>query len=125
MTQADLFEKFTRRGDSIVPPTAEEIARIRRDDGIQRAADHADEVDPTWRERALGYVKLYVVAHSAPFLAEDVRAEAEKDGLSPPPTKRAWGPVLQKAAREGIVKRVGYAPANSSNRAPKCLWSAA
>lgn len=118
MTQADLFEKFTRRGDSIVPPTAEEIARIRRDDGIQRAADHADDA---WRERAIGYVRLHAAVH-AEFLAEDVRAVAEHDGLPPPPDGRAWGSVMQTAARRGIVKRVGYAPARSSNLSPKVLW---
>lgn len=29
---------------------------------------------------------------------------------------------IQRAARLGIIRRVGYAPAKSSNLAPKCTW---
>ena len=126
MTQPDLFdrrafvEKFTRSGYSIVPPTREEIARQRGTDGMQRAADPATR---EWQDKAVGYVRLYAVVH-AEFLAESARAMAEHDGLPVPPSKKAWGAVMQRAAREGIVERIGYAPACSSNGAPKCLWRA-
>ncbi len=119
-----MMERFTRSGTSIVPPTPDELARARRDDGMERAGRHADAEHKDWRDKALGYVRLYAVASTGPFLTEDVRVEAEKDGLPLPPDRRAWGSVLQRAAREGIVTRAGYAPAHSSNLSPKCLWAA-
>lgn len=115
MIQADLFEA----------PSPKAIARARRDTGIKRAADHAEHVDPTWIERAIGYVKEYCARHPAPFLAEDVREWSEELGFAKPVDGRAWGAVLQRAAKLRIIKRVGYAPANSSNGSPKCLWRSA
>lgn len=115
---------FTRTGTSIVPPTAEELSRARREDGIRRSAAHADAVDPTWRAKAMGYVRLHAVVH-ATFLTEDVRGMAEADGLPKPPDGRAWGSVMQGAVRARIIRRVGYAPAHSSNGSPKCVWTAA
>lgn len=123
MTQADLFEleRFTRRGDSIVPPSAEEIAKRRRDDGIARAAAHADDVDPRWQTRAFRAVAIFARYHPA-FLAEDARGMAEREGLPSPPDARAWGAVMRLAARRGVIVADGYGPANSSNRSPKVKW---
>lgn len=124
MTQPDLFQmpqSFTRRGDSIVPPTAREVAKERRDRGIGSATNHAAAISPDWSARALQWVRLYAVTHEL-FLAEDVRAEAETDGFAVPPDARAWGGVMRRAAREGVIESHGYAPASSSNLSPKVLW---
>lgn len=121
MTQSDLFGPITRRGDSIVPPTREEIARHKRDRGIERAVTHADAVSKLWSERAYRWFVIYARTH-AEFMSEQAREYAEANGLPAPSDKRAWGGVAQRALREGIVERIGYAPANSSNRSPKCLY---
>lgn len=121
MVQPDLFDRFTRQGTSIVPPTAEELAKRRRDDGIARADRHAAANDPWWRDRAFRAVAIFARTHSA-FLAEDVRQMAEREGLPPPPDGRAWGAVMQRAQRERVIQADGYAPANSSNRSPKVWW---
>jgi len=121
MTQPDLFASFTRTGSSIVPPTPDELARRRRDTGIGRSADHAHRVDPLWQERAVRVVALYARYHEH-FQAEDVRDVAETTSMPLPPDGRAWGAVMKRAAKEGIVKADGYAPSNSSNKSPKVRW---
>lgn len=130
MNTPDLFEDisaFTRTGSSIVPPTPAELAAQRaahlaahrRDRGIKRAAEHAGK---QWQERALGYVREYVATHRGPFLCEDVRGYADHRDFEHPPTAKAWGGVMQTAARRGIVVADGWAPAQSSNLSAKRLW---
>lgn len=99
-----------------------DFARLRRDDGIERAADHAGQA---WQRSARGYLLEFLairLKRHDQFLAEDVREFAEKRGITDPPDGRAWGHVLRSAARENIIRKVGYAPARSSNLSPKVLW---
>lgn len=121
MTQSDLFDTFTRRGDSIVAPTREELAKRKRDSGIKRSSAHADAASKLWSERAYRWFVIYARTH-AEFITEAAREYAEAQCIPAPPDKRAWGAVAQHAAREGIVESIGYAPANSSNRSAKVLW---
>jgi hypothetical protein len=99
-----------------------DFARARRDDGIQRAGDHAGD---RWRRGARGYLLEYLATHAGPFMAEDVRELADARGFEAPPDGRAWGQVFQAAARERLIVKVGYAPAKSSNLSPKVQWRAA
>lgn len=94
-------------------------ARARRDVGMQRAVDHADRVTDGWREIARAHVEEFARKHST-FLAEDVIAAARD--VPEPPTRKAWGAVIQRAAREGIIEKIGFAPAKTSNCSPKVLW---
>lgn len=96
-----------------------DFARARRDDGIERAGDHAGD---RWKRSARGYLLEFLTVRPSTFLAEDVRAFAELRGLETPPDGRAWGAVMQAAARERLIAKVGYAPARSSNLSPKVLW---
>lgn len=98
-----------------------DFVRARRDDGIQRASDHAGEA---WKKRAHGYLLEFLTTlHiEEEFLAERVREFAA--GLDVPPDGRAWGWVMRDASRRGFIVKVGYAPAKSSNLSPKVLWRA-
>lgn len=96
-------------------------AESRRDDGMQRAVEHADDVKPYWSDMAMTWVLVYRDMH-AEFLAEDVRAYAHAGGLPGPPDGRAWGAVIRRAAKAGHIVKVGYAPAKTSNLSPKVLW---
>lgn len=97
----------------------------RRDGGIRRAYDHAEAGEPGWTERAALYLRDYAtrVAHGQPFLAEDAR-EASGARINQPDSNKAWGKAVQVAARRGWIMKAGYAPARSSNGAPKCAWRA-
>jgi hypothetical protein len=101
-----------------------EHAEVRRDLGIERAGNHADRVDDGWTDRAAAEIAAFAKAKGLPFVIEEVRPEAE-GRIGTPPDERAWGAATQKAARAGHIKKVGYAPTNSSNRSPKVQWSAA
>lgn len=116
----DRIERITRP----INHQVEELARVRarRDDGIQRAADHAGDY---WRRCARGFLLEYLATHAEPFLAENVREFAEARHLADPPDGRAWGQVMRSAARDGLIVKVGYAPARSSNLSPKVQWRAA
>lgn len=96
-----------------------DFARSRRDDGIERAGNHAGQ---RWQRAARGYLLEYLATHAGRFLAEDVREFAEAQGLDLPPDGRAWGAVFQTAARQNVIRKVGYAPARSSNLSPKVQW---
>jgi hypothetical protein len=100
-------------------------AEARRDVGMARAVDHADRDVPGWSfdaQAALGrYCKAH--GHGHQFLAEELRLYAETLAIVPtPPSQKAWGAVMQRAAREGLIRKVGYAPSASSNMSPKTLW---
>lgn len=101
------------------------IAANRRDVGMARAIDHADREQPGWKDDALEFLEDFARRNSKPFLAEDVVSQWRLLGNPSPPDGRAWGGVIRSAASQGTICKVGYAPANTSNRSPKCLWAAA
>jgi hypothetical protein len=103
--------------------TLDLFSSTRRDLGMARAADRADRAEPGWTETALDLLRAFIAAHPAPFLAEEFRAWAAGH-LADPPDARAFGAVMTAAKKLGLVEFVGYAPANSSNRSPKCRWVA-
>lgn len=98
-------------------------AAERRDDGMTRAVQHADAVELFWSESAYAHLMDFCRTQKA-FLTEEARQFAEGRGLTNPPDSRAWGAVIRRAAKNGLIQRIGYKPAKSSNLAPKCLWGA-
>jgi hypothetical protein len=103
------------------------LAETRRDIGIDTSEGKANLDKAGWSDEAMHGLELYCQAHEAhEFLAEDVRAWTEEMGVvAAPENGRAWGGVIRRAARQGLIIRVGYGRAKSSNCAPKCLWVAA
>jgi hypothetical protein len=88
--------------------------------GMSRAAAHADRQSDGWTDRA--FAALTAAARSMPgaFTIEEVRARIQIDA---PPDGRAWGAVVVRATRAGVIRRTGgCAPAASSNGAVKPLW---
>ena len=100
---------------------AMDVVRARRDKGIDRAGEHAGDV---WKRRARGYLLEFLATNPGPFLGEQLRWFAEDRGLPYPPDGRAWGGILKSAAHDKLIRKVGYAPAKSSNLSPKVQWVA-
>jgi len=99
------------------------FAREERDAGIKRAKDHADRAHDDWSGKVYLLLKDFLKCYSGPFQFEEFRLSIT--GLiAEPPHKRAFGAVAARAAREGIITRVGYAPVKSVNchRAFASVW---
>lgn len=92
--------------------------------GSSRAAAHADRESLDWTLRAYRFLVIYARRRVGnPFLMEDVRKAAERSpSYVSPPDGRAWGAVALRAKRDGAIVMSGYAPSESSNGSPKCLW---
>lgn len=93
-----------------------------RDDGIKRALDHADAVEPKWSERAGLYVRGWLQTHGDPFLMEEVVEAAKREGFPAPPDSRSWGGVIRSLAKDKAVLKVGAREARTSNLSLKILW---
>lgn len=96
-------------------------ARIERDVGIQRAIDHAETIEPDWGERAYQWIRGYAM-HCRQFISEECTALAAKSGIESPADPRAWGHPFKRAAREGVIQKVGYGISNNRHRSPTPLW---
>lgn len=98
-------------------------AGARRDLGIARAEARANRriPSPEWTAAAAATLSEFLGYRLTPFLAEEFVAWAVKR-MAAPPDPRAWGGPIRRAASQGLIRRVGYAPAASSNLSPKCLW---
>ncbi len=123
----DLFGVHIQSGSSIVPrETNGDLkveARALRDEGMKRAADHADAVELSWTDRAFGYVKEYF-ARNAEGTCEDVRHFAAERGFANPPDGRAWGAVMRTAAKSGMLVKGGWTTATDPkvHCNPVMLW---
>lgn len=108
----DLFENN--------PEQAERL----RDEGITRSLNTATLHDWSWNLVASEALIEYVSTHSGPFMIEDVREWARK--VPVPPSNRAWGAVVLQAARNGLIKKVGYGVTMNprSHRTPATMWMA-
>lgn len=100
-----------------------------RDEGMTRAVDRANRVEPEWSGQALGYLRHYASEHAGAFLIEDVRAWAEERGLPAPPDARSWGAVTRRAAHRtaAVIDPVMVGGAQLTrkgqiNKSPKPLW---
>jgi hypothetical protein len=80
-----------------------------RDAGMTQAVEHANDASEGWSARALRYVEIFA-RRRIEFRAEQVREYAEQKGLESPPSKRAWGAVISKAARRKLIHKVRFEP---------------
>lgn len=101
-----------------------ELAREGARTGALLAASKADREIESWSEAASQLFVMYANMHPEGFMTEDVREWADKLGFEAPPDKRAWGYVARAAARDGIVKSVGFGQQRSANchGSPKTIW---
>lgn len=80
-----------------------------RDAGIAQAVDHANQECPSWSEKA--YIALKEFLRRTPqrsFMTEEVRCWAHQEyGLPRPPHSRAWGGIMARAAKHGLIRKIG------------------
>jgi len=98
-----------------------------RNAGMEKVEKSANEADPEWGEKAIKVFRNFVnmLPPGKDFMTEDVRVYAENNSLLPnPPSRKAWGPVTNKLAKEGFIRRVGFASVKNpkANMAPVGVW---
>lgn len=103
-------------------------ASVNADNGMSVAALNADSKSARWTEDALSWVSVFVAyTQGRGFMAEEVRQYAHDRGLPQPPSARAWGAVMIRAAKNGIIRAVGYGLTRNpqAHKTPARVWAAA
>jgi hypothetical protein len=112
--QSDLFNGAPEDGPSL------------RDAGMAKSLTHANSVHTDWGRKAYGIMIHYLWITSrgvGTFMTEDLRAYA-RGRISKPPDDRAWGGIIMRAVREGLIVRHGYARHKDPSRhaGPSTVW---
>lgn len=99
-----------------------QLALRLRDDGIRESAAHAEDLASGWGASAYRVLCDYARGRAEQFTSEDFR-----DFLAgikfPVPVPKALGAVFQKAARAGVIKRVGFGTSKHRHLSPCPLWA--
>lgn len=101
-----------------------EAAKVERDAGMAQALGHAESVEPGWGDIAYQWLEHYVkgergIQFTAPFFIAWCEYE---DSFPMPPTPKAFGSIFTKAARNGLIRKVGYRPHPLRHASPTVLW---
>lgn len=96
-------------------------ARAARDAGMQQATQHAEDLQPKWGELAIERIRTYAATHPE-FISEECTDWAASQGFTSPTDPRAWGAPFLKAARLGIIRKVGYGISQRRHLSPTPLW---
>ena len=93
-----------------------------RDRGIKAALDNADSTHDKWSDKAYTFLLNYIKSHSE-FMTEDVRVASEEE-VPIPPSKRAWGGVVVRASKAGLIKRIGFSLVKNikAHKTPATVW---
>jgi hypothetical protein len=100
-------------------------------EGMGRAEDNANVIPYKWNDKVDAlFIKWLNDPDIGPghgnFLTEDFRKYAETTDLPEPPSKRAYGSVIVRARKKGLIYKVGYGkPTNVlAHGTPATLWHA-
>ena len=102
-----------------------EQAELFKDEGMERAKEHADRECYEWSLKAMDCLKEFLEFIEKPFMTEDVRAYAHGPcNLEIPPSSRAWGSIMTNAARNNLITMIGYHKTTNpkAHRTPASLW---
>ena len=89
-------------------------AAAERERGMTRAAAGAGIV---WAEDAYAWLRLFLRHHSEFFPDTDLREGPE------PPDRRAWGPLIRRAKKDGLIVPTGeYRPRSRGHCTPGAVY---
>ena len=93
-----------------------------RDKGIKKAVDNANDTHEKWSDKAYKFLVDYIKSHQE-FMTEDLRLDSEKE-IPKPPSNRAWGGIILRAVRAGLIHRVRFSSVKNvkAHRAPATVW---
>jgi hypothetical protein len=101
---------------------ARDLSTIR----MQRAVDHADRVSDKWSDRAFDLLMDFIrsLPDGAKFMTEDFRRFAYGKGLAVPPSERAFGSIISRAAKTALIFSNGTAKVSNpkAHQANAAVW---
>lgn len=102
------------------------LARRDAQKGIDHAAAAADQKHRGWTDEAFEFIRTYAKnMKGKQYIGHDIVAASCVRGILQPENSKAWGQPIQRAAREGLIKRVGFAPDPNRHTNPVPLWESA
>jgi hypothetical protein len=90
----------------------------------QQAAKAQDDRSPLWSTSAWEFFVAWAQERrGSPFMGEDVR-HASRGIVEAPIEPRAWGAIILRASKLGLIRCTGYAQAKDpkSHGNPKSVW---
>lgn len=96
-----------------------------KEQGMERAVTHANNVHEGWSEKAMDKLKEFMKENQGEFMCEDVRSYSALDASFPfPPSNRSWGHIFKEAEKNGLIKNLGYGITKNpkSHRTPASVW---
>jgi hypothetical protein len=90
------------------------VAAFLRDHGMTVAENAQERRHAGWQDSAYAWLVNYTHEHHE-FTTELVRAYAEGNGL-PPSTGFAWGAVIKRAVRDGLIEPAGFEASSNPSR---------
>ena len=93
-----------------------------RDKGIKQAIDNADNTHEKWSEKAYKFLVNYIKSQDE-FMTEDLRLASEKE-IPKPPSNRAWGGIILRAVRAGLITRDRFSNVKNvkAHKTPATVW---
>ena len=80
----------------------------------------------TWDDIAYDALVLYLgtLAKRNTFMGENIRTYAENLQIPTPADKRAWGKIMRRAAKNGLIIKAGYSATSNplAHGTPATLW---
>lgn len=91
---------------------------------MRRALLSAESKNSLWPAQAMDMLRRFVESYGGPFMVEDVRAFAYKQGLQHPDLDQAWGAIVRRAAKSGLIVKIGQGVAKdpTRHRGYTALW---
>ncbi len=98
------------------------VSKRKAEAGMQQAVDHANEASKQWSERAYKFLCNYL-GSGKEFMAEDLRKESQSI-VPEPPSLRAWGAIIRRASKNGLIERIGYRNVSNvkAHSTPAAVW---
>jgi hypothetical protein len=99
-----------------------QAAIAERDAGMAQAQEHAEAVIPHWPEWAYLNLRQFLISNGGGFTSEQAGDWCHDRGLPLPPTRRAWGAVYVRLAKEGAIVQCGIGRALRRHNSICPLW---
>jgi len=109
-----------------VPITNSKQARRDAQAGIDQAVAAADRQIEGWSDLAYAFIELFCTRNKGRrCIGHEIVQASVEYGVIQPANAKAWGAPIQRAARSGLLKRVGYGEDPNRHGNPVPLWEVA